>query len=152
MERLKQNTKAKMKRKSIVALTLSLLCLTAMGQEARRPFHTSLYSQELQLRMPINFYDEDITIPGQELFGNMAGYLCKDGTTYCWLIVKADVEGDKARLVMSNDYGSEDLEAELTLQGDTLYVLRQLNGSSLKVPGKGKWQKLPKTIFFRPRK
>jgi len=141
-----------MKRKILTILTLSLFFLTAMGQEAKRPFHASLYNQELQLRMPINLYEEDITIPGQELFGQMAGYLCKDGTTYCWLIVKADVEGDKARLVMSNDYGSEDLEAELTIQGDTLYVLRQLGGSSMKVPNKGKWQRLPKTMEFKRKK
>ena len=100
--------------------TLLLLPLALTAQEARRPFQASLYNEEYQLRLPINFYDEDVTIPGQELFGQMAGYLCKDGTTYCWLVVKADVQGDKAQLVVSNDYGSEDFTAELTVQGDTL--------------------------------
>ena len=114
-------------RKIFTILALSLLVLTATAQQDKRPFHASLYNQEYQLRMPINFYDEDITIPGQELFGTMAGYLCKDGTTYCWLMVKADV------------------------QGDTLYTLRHLSGSTLKVPNKGKWQKLPKTLEFRPK-
>lgn len=140
-----------MMRKIFTILALSLLVLTATAQQDKRPFHASLYNQEYQLRMPINFYDEDVTIPGQELFGTMAGYLCKDGTTYCWLMVKADIQGDKAQLVMCNDYGSEDLTAELTVQGDTLYTLRHLSGSTLKVPNKGKWQKLPKTLEFRPK-
>lgn len=132
--------------------TLLLIPLALTAQEARRPFQATLYNEEYQLRLPINFYDEDVTIPGQELFGQMAGYLCKDGTTYCWLVVKADVQGDKAQLVVSNDYGSEDFTAELTVQGDTLYTLRHLGGSTLKVPNKGKWLKLPKTLEFRRKK
>ena len=135
-----------------IILLLALFPLAMIAQESKGPFHASLYNEEYQLRMPINFYDEDITIPGQELFGQMAGYLCKDGTTYCWLVVKADVEGDKAQLVMCNDYGSEDLKAELTVQGDSLYVLQHLSGSTLKVPNQGKWQKLPKTIEFKRKK
>ena len=134
----------------------ALLSVTATAQKAEQkadgPFRANLSNKEFLLRMHINFYDEDITIPGQEAFGQMAGYLTKDGTTYCWLVVKADVEDNKAKLVMSNDYGSEDLTAELTVQGDSLYVLHHLSGSTLKVPNKGKWQKLPKTIELRREK
>ena len=134
----------------IIILLMALTIIPAKGQKGSDgPFRASLNNEEYHLRMHINFYDEDITIPGQEFFGQMAGYLTKDGTTYCWLMVKAEVKGDKAQLLMSNDYGSEDLTADLTLQGDTLYVLRQLSGSTLKVPNKGKWQKLPKTLEFK---
>ena len=131
---------------------LALLSVATTAQKADGPFRASLSNEEYQLRMYINFYDEDITIPGQEMFGQMAGYLTKDGTTYCWLVVKADVEDNKAKLIMSNDYGSEDLTAELTVQGDSLYVLRHISGSTLKMPNKGKWQKMPKTIELKPKK
>ena len=127
--------------------------MTAMAQTAVPPFRAHLYNDEYKVAMHIDFYDQDITIPGQELFGQMAGYLVKDGTTYCWLVVKADIDGKpqtpRATLLMSNDYGSEDLQAELTVKDDTLYVLRQLKGSTLKVPDKGKWHKLPKIIELK---
>jgi hypothetical protein len=121
-----------------------------MGQ-ANRPFHGNLYNAEYAVALHINFYEQDIVIPGQELFGQMAGYMVKDGTSYCWLIVSVKADDNRARLQISNDYGSEDLEAELTVEGDTLYTLKQLNGSTLKVPNKGKWQKLPRLMQFRRR-
>ena len=116
-------------------------------------FRAHLYNQEYKVALRINLYEQDITVPGQEVFGQMAGYLSKEGTSYCWLIVSADMESEtRARLVMSNDYGSEDLEAELTRQNDSIYVLKRLNGSVLKVPNKGKWQKLPTILHFKRKK
>ena len=53
-----------------------------------------------------------------------------------------------AELVIINDTGSDDLTATLTIKNDTTYVLKQGKGSTLKVPNKGKWQKLPSEIVF----
>ena len=50
--------------------------------------------------------------------------------------------------VFVNDFGSEDLTATLTVKNDTLYVLKQVDGSTLKVPKNGKWQKLPTSLPF----
>ncbi len=50
--------------------------------------------------------------------------------------------------MLINDTGSEDLTATLTVKNDTTYVLRQMKGSTLKVPNKGKWQKLPTEVTF----
>lgn len=131
-----------------------LLCTTALwGQTEARTFHAHLFNDEYKVALRINLYDQDITVPGQEVFGQTGGYLSKEGTTYCWLVVSADIEGDKrARLVMCNDYGSEDLEAELTCQNDSIYVLKHVKGSPLKVPNKGKWQKLPAILQFKAKK
>ena len=52
---------------------------------------------------------------------------------------------------MINDYGSEDLTATLTVENDSLYVLKQVEGSTLKVPKDGKWQKLPSKLVFKCR-
>ena len=60
-----------------------------------------------------------------------------------------DIKGKKASLQMVNDYGSEDLEATLTRQNDSIYVLRQGKGSTIKVPADGKWQKLPPVLPFK---
>ncbi len=51
-------------------------------------------------------------------------------------------------MTMINDFGSEDLVASLTRENDSLYVLRQESGSTLKLSLKGKWQKMPKKMEF----
>ena len=56
-----------------------------------------------------------------------------------------------ATLQMINDYGSEDLTATLTAENDSVFVLKQIDGSTLKVPNNGKWQKLPKTLELKRR-
>ena len=99
--------------------------------------------------MRINFYQQDVTVPGQDLFGQVPGYLSKRFNSFAWVITDAEVKGHKATLQMINDYGSEDLTATLTAKGDSVFILKQESGSALKVPHKGKWQKLPKTIEFR---
>ena len=64
-------------------------------------------------------------------------------------MTSCDVKNEKeATLQLINDFGSEDLEATLTRENDSIYVLKQENGSTLKVPNNGKWQKLPKRLEF----
>ena len=101
--------------------------------------------------MRLDFYGESITVPGQELYGELPGYLGKKHNSFCWLITSSKIDGDKAELQMINDYGSEDLTATLTVENDSLYVLRQVEGSTLKVPKDGKWQKLPSKLVFKCR-
>lgn len=48
-----------------------------------------------------------------------------------------------------NDFGSEDLRATLIRKNDSVYVLQQNEGNAIKVPRKGKWQKLPKELEFK---
>jgi len=102
--------------------------------------------------MDIDFYDQCISVPGQELYGELPGYLGKKNNSFCWVITSAEVKDNKtARISLINDYGSEDLNAELTLKNDSVYVLKQLDGSTLKVPKNGKWMKLPKTLELIPK-
>ena len=91
-------------------------------------------------------------MPGEELYGPLPGYLGKNHNTFCWVITSAKVKGHTATLSLINDYGSEDLTATLTQKNDSLYILRQETGSTLKVPKNGKWQKLPKTLELKRRK
>ena len=134
-------------------LAISILCLASIGMRAQSnngPFRAYLYNNEFDVYMRINFYDQNISVPGQDLFGQVPGFLSKKNYTFAWLITSAEIKGDKAQLSLINDYGSEDLTATLTRKNDSIYVLKQVDGSSLKVPAKGgKWQKLPKTIEFK---
>ena len=80
----------------------------------------------------------------------MPGFLGKKNNSFCWVITSCEVVNDKkATLQLINDFGSEDLTATLTRKNDSIYTLRQNEGNPIKVPFKGKWQKLPKVLNFK---
>ena len=136
--------------KKIIATMLFLLSLLqANAQEKSGPFRAYLYNKEYNVFLKIDFYKQDITVPGQDLYGQLPGYLFKKSNTFCWLITSVDMKGKTATLQMINDYGSEDLTATLTAENDSVFVLKQIDGGTLKVPNNGKWQKLPKTIELK---
>ena len=138
----------------ILSLLAVLSCTLAIqAQQADSTvFRAYLYNEEYDVYMRINLYDQDIIISWQDIYGPLPGFLAKNDYNFCWMITDSKVSGRKAELEMVNDYGSEDLTATLTLENDSLYVLRQKKGSALKVPNKGKWQKLPATLTFKKRK
>ncbi|MGX8696980.1 MAG: hypothetical protein ACSW8D_11380 [Prevotella sp.] len=140
--------------KKILSLLAVLSCTLAIqAQQADSTvFRAYLYNDEYDVYMRINLYDQDIIISWQDIYGPLPGFLAKNDYNFCWMITDSKVSGRKAELEMVNDYGSEDLTATLTLENDSLYVLRQKKGSALKVPNKGKWQKLPATLTFKKRK
>ena len=116
-------------------------------------FRAYLYNNNYDVYLRINLYEQDITIPGQELYGSLPGYLGKTHNSFCWVITSCEIKNDQeATLQLINDFGSEDLMATLTRQNDSIYILRQGSGSTIKVPSRGKWQKLPKTLQFKRKK
>lgn len=135
-------------------LILLLLCgcMSAMlfAQGDKRSFRAYLINNEYNVYLRINFYDQNVEVPGQELYGKLPGYLGKQHNSFCWVITSCNVKDEQhAELQLINDYGSEDLTASLTRKNDSVYVLKQLEGNTIKVPNKGKWQKLPKTLEFK---
>jgi hypothetical protein len=136
-------------KKIITIIIFAFLLSPALAQENKEPFHAYLINKEYSVYLRIDFYQESISVPGQDLYGKLPGYLSKQHNSFCWLITSAEVEGNKATLQMINDYGSEDLTATLTAESDSVYVLKQIEGSTLKIPNNGKWQKLPKTLELR---
>jgi hypothetical protein len=136
-------------KKTIATMLLLLSLLQANAQEKRGPFRAYLFNKEYNVFLKIDFYKQNITVPGQDLYGELPGYLSKRSNTFCWLITSVDVKGNTATLQMINDYGSEDLTATLTAESDSVFVLKQIDGGTLKVPNNGKWQKLPKSIELK---
>ena len=139
-----------------ISLTVIALLLTISAfaeQKDSTTFRASLYNNDYEVYLRINLYDEDIKVPGQELYGTLPGYLGKKSNSFCWVITSAKIKDRKtATLNLINDYGSEDLTATLTRQNDSIYILKQVEGSTLKVPKDGKWQKIPKTLELKRRK
>ena len=126
------------------------LCATTIFSQEYKPFKGYLYNAEYQVYLQINFYEKDVKPVGQELFGELPGYLGSKRDVRQWLITDAKVNKDRtADLSIINDYGSEDLMAKLVVENDSTYLLKQINGSTLKIVVDNKWVKLPKTLEMK---
>ena len=111
-------------------------------------FKAHLINDEFQVWMVIDFYHNNITVPRQEIFGEVPGYFGAVRDTRKWIISDAVIKGKKALLTIINDYGSEDLKAELKRNLDGTYTLTRLSGSTMKIVVDNKWVKIPKDITF----
>jgi hypothetical protein len=139
-------------KRAFLALILTAVVAVAFAQKETKAFQAYLYNNEYDVYLRIDFYNESISVPGNELYGRLPGYLGKKNNSFCWAITAAKVNDEKtAELSLINDYGSEDLTATLTRENDSIYILKQEKGSTLKVPKNGKWQKLPKSLPFTRR-
>ena len=129
---------------------MGLMSVSSFAQRGNDAFKAYLYNDDYEVYLRINFYDQNIKIPGQELYGDLPGYLGKKNHSFCWVMVSAKIENeDKATMTLINDFGSEDLTASLTMKNDSIYIFKQEEGSTVKIPKNGKWQKLPKTLEFK---
>ena len=136
-----------MKRK-ILATLLCLISISSMAQTDSTLFKGKITNKEYDVYMNIDFYHKNLKVPGQELFGEMPGYFGDRRDSRKWLITDADIEGKTAHLSIINDYGSEDLTADLIALPDGSYELQQKEGSNLKIARNRKWVKIPKNLKF----
>jgi hypothetical protein len=141
-----------MRKTGLIIIALWLTISAFAEQKDSTIFRAYLYNNEYDVYLNINFYDENIKVPGQELYGPLPGYLGKKNNSFYWVITSAKIAGKTATISLINDYGSEDLTATLAQKNDSIYILKQESGSTLKVPKNGKWQKLPKTLELKRRK
>ena len=111
-------------------------------------FKAHLVNNEYQVWLDINFYDNNIIVPRQEIFGKVPGYFGAKRDSRKWIISDATIKGKKAILTIINDYGSEDLKAELKRNTDGTYTLTRLEGSMMKIVVDNKWVKIPKELTF----
>ena len=111
-------------------------------------FKAHLVNDEFQVWMDIDFYHNNITVPRQEIFGEVPGYFGAVRDTRKWIISDAIIKGKKAVLTIINDYGSEDLKAELKRNSNGTYTLTRIEGSTMKIVVNNKWVKIPKEIIF----
>ena len=144
---LSQLIEKEMKRK-ILATLLCLISISSMAQTDSTLFKGEITNKEYDVYMNIDFYHKNLKVPGQELFGEMPGYFGDRRDSRKWLITDADIEGKTAHLSIINDYGSEDLTADLIALPDGSYELQQKDGSNLKIARNRKWVKIPKKLKF----
>jgi hypothetical protein len=139
--------------RKLIAIALFFIsgCLYVSAQ-CDSLFTSTIYNKELSIYIVIDAVNKNVTIPGQEFMGEMVGYLGDSKDFRKWLILDSEpMEKNSLKLQITNDEGSEDLEAKLTCNNDSTYTLKQLSGSTLKIARNRKWQKLPKTLTFTKR-
>lgn len=135
----------------IISFILSIIVFSAFAQ-SDSTFIGYIYNNEYKVSLRINLYDNNIKVPGQEIFGEIGGFLRSDDDSRCWLITSSNVNEKKrtAQLEIINDYGSEDLTATLSYNPkDSIYTLKQNGGSTIKIARNRKWIKLPTTMQFK---
>lgn len=146
-----------MKKFILSAVFLSMTC----GISAQTPstgkdstiFKGYLYNDKYDVYIQMDFYNNNITVPYQEIYGNLPGFFGDRQDGRKWLFTDAKIKDHKtATIQIINDYGSEDLVATLKQINDTTFELKQESGSTLKIARNRKWQKMPKTLEFIKKK
>ena len=130
---------------------MAFLCFLSSGIYAQnnKIFKGHLYNNAYKVYLDIDFYDNNIVVPGQELLGELSGFFGAKRDSRKWLITSVELLDSKtAKLSIINDYGSEDLEATLTVQKDGSFVLHQKSGSRIKIVVDRKWVKIPNNLVF----
>lgn len=126
--------------------------IVALGAHAQTDsvFKGYLYNEEYKVFIRMNFYENNVVSKRQEIFGELPGYLGHDADGREWMFTSAEITGKaEARIEITNDYGSEDLTATLTLDKNGCYVLRQKEGSRIKIAVNRKWVRLPTSLTFK---
>ena len=111
-------------------------------------FKAHLVNDEFQVWIDLDLYHNNILVPRQEIFGEVPGYFGAVRDTRKWIISDATIKGKKAILTIINDYGSEDLKAELKHNSNGTYTLSRIDGSTMKIVVNNKWVNIPKDITF----
>lgn len=131
------------------AMSCALWAQKSTPQTDSTTFKGYYYNKEYNLYIRLDAYGKTVRVPDQELYGELPGFLGDNLDTRKWLFTDSEVKApNQLLLTIINDYGSEDLTATLTLQPDGTFVLKQLEGSTLKVARHKKWAKLPKLLPF----
>lgn len=139
-----------MRTKLFLITILGMLCLTANAAvKDSTTFKGRIDNDEYQVYIVMDFYKKNIVCPRQEVFGENPGYFGAKRDTRKWIIEDANVNKNTAKLVIINDYGSEDLDAKLTYNGDGTYTLERLSGSVIKIVVNREWVKVPKKLVFK---
>jgi hypothetical protein len=138
-------------KKIIISVLVAFFTVSANAQESSI-FKGYIYNGEYQVYINMDLYKNNITVPNQEIYGELPGYFGANRDTRKWLFTSAEItDSTTAKLEITNDYGSEDLEATLKKLPNGTYELEQREGSTMKIAVNRKWVKIPKKIIFTKR-
>lgn len=141
-------------KKILLLHILALLSTITYAQESGKSKDTTtfkghIYNQKYNVYIQMNFYQNNVRVPFQEIYGDLPGYFGDKQDGRKWLFTNATIKNNKtAEIQIINDYGSEDLTAILTQVNDSTFRLKQTKGSNMKIARNRKWVKLPNELNF----
>lgn len=122
-------------------------CCQAQDEQ---PFKGKFYNAEYQVFLIIDAYDQKVTVPGQELFGEIPGYLGSKRDGRVWLITEVTIKNPRsATIEVINDYGSEDFIAQLSFDDEGNLIMKHEKGSTYKIVVNRKYVKIPSKIVLK---
>lgn len=62
-------------KRTVILILIGLISVSSFAQKEKDVFKAYLYNDEYEVYLRINFYDKNVKIPGQELYGDLPGYL-----------------------------------------------------------------------------
>ena len=138
---------ANVMKKALFSFLLLFFAATMMAQTDSTTFKGYLYNDEYKVYLKIDFYKQNITVPGQEVYGELPGPFGARRDPRLWLITdaKVDKKGKRATVSIINDFGSEDLTAALYPNPDGTFK-SVVNRKWLKIPAKLILKKDPKRV------
>ncbi len=108
------------------------------------------YNEEYQVYLQLSADDMDVTVPGQEIYGQLPGYFGSKRDGRLWLITDCThINDNQVRISVINDYGSEDFEAILTEDKHGKITMKHTKGSTFKIVVNQKYVKIPKELSLQ---
>lgn len=127
-----------------------IVCTMNVYSQTVESFKGKFVNDEYQIYLKLNAYEKNITVPDQEIYGELPGYFGSKRDSRQWLVIECEIINNKTvEMKVVNDYGSEDFTARLTLNADGTYTLKHIEGSTYKIVVDSKYVKIPKKIELK---
>ena len=138
--------------KLFISLVFSVMSVYCQAQD-EQPFKGKFYNEEYQIYLTIDAYGQDLHVPGQEIFGEVPGYLSSKRDSRVWLLTDITLKNAHSAVIdVINDYGSEDFIAVLSIDAEGNITMKHEEGSTYKIVVKNKYVKIPSKIVLKREK
>ena len=138
--------KEKSMKRSIIITILMILSVSVSAQTLNGYY----YNEEYQVYLRINAESQNITVLGEDIYGELVGYFGSKRDGRLWLITEMEKVGkNKIEITVINDYGSEDFTASLSEDDNQVITMKHLKGSTFKIVVDKKYVKIPKEIRLK---
>ena len=132
------------------ALFISFIMMVLSVPVSAQALNGYYYNEEYQVYLRINADSQNITVPGQDIYGELTGYFGSKRDGRLWLIPEMErISDNKIEVNVINDYGSEDFTATLTEDENRVITMKHLKGSTFKIVVDRKYVKIPKEIKLK---
>lgn len=134
-------------------LILATLLITAsqLPAFAQEPFKGEYYCKEHGISIFLDLYGDSILIPNFEFLGPVSGYMRGDNDSKLygtWMILDHSIDGNRAKLRMTNDIGSDVQEIYFTMRNDSTFTYKAVGGNEVKKAIKHKLHKIVSEMTF----